>query len=514
MTSISWFNGAWGEPSQQTLYELVSSYLKLSDLSTAVTETFYLANVLILSNHIDKAQELINALYKHRNEIAPATSASANGSTPVLEYFWQTHKDKLSRPIGEEQYESVLKFNSLTLDGYLAREQWGQYRECCRADWMPKHLSIAEPEDPHIWRETDNPAILAMCSRLLAKEGSQGMFPPHERMREALAAAMKLYAQPQAPIEEGVDYMSTQAWESRHSFLLYRRLAIELAIRVGELDMASEILSMALRLDGFGRSSGASLQDFLFVPGIYDVLPLLAKGGKESNPFFIEEQDADTLVKDIISAVDLRVTKGQQLPLTPREAGWEELLDRLAEGAWRVNTREYKGMGLDYPEEILFPPATEAEIEAVEKDHGELPADFKDMVRIANGYRGGWHFLDGGMTGIQDIAPSDFPLEHVEDHFYSRGLKEIDGDYSGYVLQIEPASECDGFLHFIIPPAMWKANGEESVKDGEYQYGRYASWSGLTSWNSVRDSIVEKVEYIEQMIKDGERADDDYESDG
>lgn len=383
--SISWYNGAWGDPSQQTLPELVSSYLELSDLSTAVTETFYLANVLILSNHIDKAHELIDALYKHRNEIAPATSTSANGSTPVLEYFWQTHKDKLSRPIGEEQYESVLKFNSLTLDEYLAKEQRGQYRECCRTDWMPKHLSITEPKDPHIWRETNNPAILAMCSRLLAKEENQGVYPLHERMREALAAAMKLYAQPQAPIERGVNYISTEAWKSRHSFLLYRRLAIELAIRMGELETASEVLSMALRLDGFGSSSGASLQDFLFVPGIYDVLPLLAKGGKESNPFFIEEQDADTLVKDIISAVDLRVTKGQQLPLPPREAGWKELLERLAQGAWRVNSREYQGMGLESAADILFPPATEAEIEAVEKDHGELPADFKEMVRIANG---------------------------------------------------------------------------------------------------------------------------------
>ncbi|OBT72484.1 hypothetical protein VF21_08524 [Pseudogymnoascus sp. 05NY08] len=289
---------------------------------------------------------------------------------------------------------------------------------------------------------------------------------------------------------------------------------MELAIRLGELDTASEVLSMALRLDGFGSSSGASLQDFLFVPGIYDVLPLLAKGGNESNPYFIEEQDADTLVKDIISAVDLRVTKGQQRRLPPREAGWDDLLERLAQGAWTVNSREYKGMGFESAADILFPPATEAEIEAVEKDHGELPADFKDMVRIANGYRGGRHFLAGGMTGIQDIAPSDSPLEEVEYDFYSRGLKENEGDYSGYILQIEPASECDGYIHFIIPPAMWKANGEESVKEGEYQYWYSASWSGLTIWNSVRDSIVEKVEYIEQLIEEGGREDDDYESDG
>ncbi|OAF54223.1 hypothetical protein VC83_09512 [Pseudogymnoascus destructans] len=148
-----------------------------------------------------------------------------------------------------------------------------------------------------------------MCSRLLAKEENQGVYPSQERMREALAAAMKLYAQPQASLGGGVDYISIEAWKSRHSFLLYRRLTIELTIRVGELDTASEILSVALRLDGFGRSSGASLQ---FVPGICHVLPLLAKGGKESNPFCIEKQDADTLVMDIIGAVELRATKGRQ----------------------------------------------------------------------------------------------------------------------------------------------------------------------------------------------------------
>lgn len=383
--SIRWFNGASSDGSEQTLPRLISSYMKLSDPSIAITETFYLVNLLILSNHIDEAHELVNALYEHRNEIAPATSTSGNSSTPVLEYFWQTHKDKLSRPISEEQYESVLKESSLTLDEYLAKEQWGQYRESCRTDLMLKHLPVAEPDNPHVWRETDDPIMLAMCSRLLAKEENQGAYPPQERMREALAVAMKLYRQPQAPVAEGDEYRPTQTWKPRHSFLLFRRLVIELAIRVGELETASEVLSMALRLDRFGHSSGASLQDFLFVPGIYDVLPLLAKGGKESNPFFIEEEDADILVTHITSAVESRATKGRQWSLPPREAGWEELLDRLAQGAWGVNSREYKGMGLEYAEEILFPPATEAEIQAAEKDVGELPADFKEMVRIANG---------------------------------------------------------------------------------------------------------------------------------
>ncbi|KFY27721.1 hypothetical protein V491_00769 [Pseudogymnoascus sp. VKM F-3775] len=491
MMSIRWFDGVWGDGSEQTLPKLVSSYLELSDPSVAVTETFYLANVLILSNHIQRAHELINTLYKYRDEIAPASSTPTNSSTPVLEYFWQAHKD-ISRPFHEQQYESALKEDSLTLDEYLAKEQWGQYRESCRTRWMLEHLSVAEPKDPHIWRETDDPAMLAMCSRLLAKEETQGLYPPQESIREALAAAMKLYAQPQAPVEEGVDYTSTQAWRSRHSFLIYRRLAIELAIRLGELETASAILSMALRVDGFGRSSGASLQDFLFVPGIYDVLPVLAKGGKESNPLFVEELDAEILVL---------------------EASWKELLERLAEGAWIVNKREYKRMGLESSADILFPPATEARIEAKENDVGKLPADLKEMVRIANGYRGGWDFLAGGMNGIQDIVPSDFPLEEVEDHFFGRGLKRVEGDYSGDMLEFLSAVDCE-VDHFIIPPAMWKANGEESVKDGEYQYWQRHIWGQVKSWGSVRESIVDHVQYIEEMIEEGmKEADDDYNYD-
>lgn len=383
--SMSWFNGAWGDRSHQTLSKLVDSYLKSSDTYIAVTETFYLVNVLILSNHIGKAHELIMAVYEHRNEIAPVASTPGRSSTLVLEYFWQTHINRYDRPLSEEQYEPFLKEGASTPEECLAKEQWGQYRESCRTGWMVEHLSVAKPKNPHIWRETDDPVMLAMCSRLLAKEDNQGEYPSWERMREALAAALKLYVQPQAPVEEGVDYSSTQAWKSRHSFLLHRRLAIELAIRVGELKVANEILSMALRLDGFVRSSGASLQDFLFVPGIYDILPLLAEGGKEKNPFFIEEEDANTLVGAIIGAVGLRSRRGRQWSLPPREAGWKELLERLAEDAWRVNLREYERMGLDSAADILFPPATEAEIEAVEKDFGELPADFKEMIRISNG---------------------------------------------------------------------------------------------------------------------------------
>lgn len=87
-----------------------------------------------------------------------------------------------------------------------------------------------------------------------------------------------------------------------------------------------------------------------------------------------------------------------------------------------------------------------------------------------------------------DIVPADFPLKEVEDHFFDRGLKRVEGDYSGDMLEF--LSAVDGEVdHFIIPPAMWKANGEESVKDGEYQYWQRGIWGHVKSWGSVRESL-------------------------
>jgi hypothetical protein len=70
---------------------------------------------------------------------------------------------------------------------------------------MLDNYGIAEPEKkpPSIWRETDDPAMIAMCARLLAnKTLVPETYPPPEKMREALEAAQKLYAQPEIPITE------------------------------------------------------------------------------------------------------------------------------------------------------------------------------------------------------------------------------------------------------------------------------------------------------------------------
>jgi hypothetical protein len=160
---------------------------------------------------------------------------------------------------------------------------------------------------------------------------------------------------------------------------------VELAIRVGDLESATEVLSQGLILDGFNTMDGGQLDRYLYIPGIYDVLPLLAKKGKAGNPFFIEEDDAAAIVEQITATLDLRAREGRQWSLAADKVGWKELMDRLAKAAWIVNKNGYEKQGLACAEDILHPPATEEAITAAESRVGELPADFKDMVRVANG---------------------------------------------------------------------------------------------------------------------------------
>lgn len=197
-------------------------------------------------------------------------------------------------------------------------------------------------------------------------------------MREALEAGQKLYAQPPVSIDNWK--WDVQGAPKRYSSLLSWRLMIDLAIRLGERQTAANLLSQALRQDGLRDG-----WEILIVPGIYDILPLLAEGGEESNPFFITEEDADMIVIEITKTLKQRTEHGRDWAFAPEKVGWKELLDRLAKGAWKVNRKEYKAMGFHSADDILFGPATEEEIEAAEKEVGELPADFKEMVRIANG---------------------------------------------------------------------------------------------------------------------------------
>jgi tetratricopeptide (TPR) repeat protein len=362
-----------------SLPRLIKSYIDPEDPSIAAHNILRLAHLLLLSNHLTAAHEIASGVFRLAKNLSE-TSENEVGLplyTPnSLEIFWQEHQEILPRP------EGAPKSSRGPFETYLAKEQWDKYRECTRTGWMLDRYGLAEPEDPSIWRDTDDPIMLAMCARLLAKTTTPGTYPSPDKMREALAAGQKLYAIPEIPLSEWL--LNRPEKRQRQCWLLYRRLIVELAIRLGKFQTAADLLSQALRVDGF--VNGGELGDFLMIPGVYNILPLLAQGGKESNPFFIPKADAEVMVKEIIDALELRAKHGRQWALDESKVGWRELLDRLAEGAFKTHPKEYRAMGVKTAKEILYDPATTEEIEEAQKKVGKLPDDFKEMVRMANGY--------------------------------------------------------------------------------------------------------------------------------
>lgn len=366
--------------------DLISSLLEPADHTEGLDKIGRLAQLLLLSNNIDQAYKLICALYEHRKVISSSSPDAQEQfwlrHRPFTN-FWESHPAYVSPDEPSNQHEAPDGASARQVR--LAREQWHGYRECTRTGWMLHHCKLPEPVDPHTWQNTDDAPMIAMCARLLAKDKTPGQYPSHEAMREALAAAKKLYAQPQVPITEWDIEKNRSQGTQRHSYLLYRRLVVELAIRLGDLEYASEVLYMGLRLDGFNSMDGGQVDRYLFLPGIYSVLPLLAKRGKEGNPYFIGEDDAAAIVTQVTAALDLRARKGRQWSLAADKVGWKELLDRLADAAWIVNRKEYERNGLTCAEDILHAPASEEAIAEAESRVGELPAEFKEMVRVANG---------------------------------------------------------------------------------------------------------------------------------
>lgn len=387
-----WINAKGDDPFfKHTLSKLLHSHLDSEDPTPAIRTTLDIAHLLLLSNHLSLAHSLISSLYLHGPLILSKDPKNQQNS-PLNHYpltlsnFYLTFKNTYALPAHlkelNDQRKCIHKCTSET--EHLAHAQWGKYRECTRTGWMLDHYQLPEPSDPHnIWKTTDEPRKLAICARLLAKNKDQGEYASEENLKEAVQVAQKLYSQPQILVTEWNFAKARKEGRERHSALLYRRLIIGAAIKIGDLETAAKVLGLGLRLDGF--CNGFEIEDILMLPGIYDILPLLAAMGREGNPFFVEKSDAEVMVRELDKTTKMRVEGGRQWALAPEKVGWEELLMRLARGAWRVNKREYKELGVKSFEGILFDPATEEEIEDAERKCGALPGDFKDMVRVSNG---------------------------------------------------------------------------------------------------------------------------------
>jgi hypothetical protein len=116
-------------------------------------------------------------------------------------------------------------------------------------------------------------------------------------------------------------------------------------------------------------------------------------------------------------------------------------------------------------------------------------------------FKGGWHFLDGGLAGIEDICLAN--EDEVTQYMFDFG--DLDPDIYSKVISLPPAVECDEYVHFMISPTNWRGSVEgHSFGPGEYPYWRWANWDGGGDiWHSLRDWIASEVEQAELMVRKG-----------
>ena len=117
-------------------------------------------------------------------------------------------------------------------------------------------------------------------------------------------------------------------------------------------------------------------------------------------------------------------------------------------------------------------------------------------------FKGGWHFLAGGLAGIDDIC---LAREDKVDQYMS-DFGDLDLDIYSKVISLPTAVECDGFVHFMISPANWQGSidGHPPFGPGEYPYWHWVNWSGGDDiWHSLRDWIASEVEKAETTVRKG-----------
>ena len=234
------------------------------------------------------------------------------------------------------------------------------------------HVPDFDSADLDLWKTTDDPFIISYCFYSNLNNPELGQPPSKEACKQALPISLKLYSLPNGNANE---LAGRRHWE-----LVPRTTAMAIAIRASELEIAADIFQIASKLEGLGITKAAG---FLQIPGIYDVLPILAKRGTAANKHYINAEDTATIVRDFKEAMTARLAAVPHSGIP--KVDWKNTLNRLAVAAWTVHGKSYRAKGFTYSDDVLFPPATEQEIIEAEKLVGPLPEDLKQMVRVSNG---------------------------------------------------------------------------------------------------------------------------------
>jgi hypothetical protein len=111
------------------------------------------------------------------------------------------------------------------------------------------------------------------------------------------------------------------------------------------------------------------------------------------------------------------------------------------------------------------------------------------------------------MAGIRNIGLGPEITEWA-DTLELAGIRQ-DGKESGNMIIMGPGSPCDGYVHYLIPPNVWKKNAKKGkAKKGRYVVFTWANWSPIQDEDEVCDSVMEmvssNVDMLEAMVVNGE----------
>lgn len=338
-----------------------------------IWEACRIAYQILFSNNVDEFQKLLQAIVTFDSAWARThskyESLGLNCMGVVPEMFYEAHP-KYQRPTNI----AVKLFDH-------TRQEIKYWKTIFSSKAYSDQLLANYPDikfdhnDSHQWKHTDDPVVISYCCHKLASNPDEESPPTRDDAKEALEAAQKLYEQPQSHPSKIVF-----ANQIIHHAFISRDLSLKLAIYLEDFQTALEILRLAIKVDTFWQYKS---EVFLRIPGIYNVLPLLAAEGLQANPYHVSPENAKVIVSDLKEAMEGRIAKGQLVPM--ERVSWKDLLRRLSKAAWEVNETNYRKHGLTKSDDVLFPPATKEQIEIAEKRVGKLPNDLKEMVKIANG---------------------------------------------------------------------------------------------------------------------------------
>lgn len=454
---------------------LRSHSLKHDDVWRDVFALFFLCS---FSGRYNSARDLLRAYFDAVPDFVPNPDLL---DKQVLESIWVNAA--VTRPANVPWTDGV-PFNTTEYDiddPAFYSMRWTDVK------WRHSTSNVKDDThiDPHSWKTTQDAYEHVNCARLLCRV-PMGEVPDRAAISEALDALESVFALPEG------GRGGPRSFGKNIPTPVYFTLAAGLGKLVP--GKASEIFVLA--------NKEGTLPDLIRIPALYKVF----LGEHHSGESLVNGAKASAAANTITRALKERMAKGPQQPL--HDVGWADLLRRFSEAAFKVHAEEYDELE-DPPasaSDILLPPITVQKLAEVEQRLGPLPADMKEMVQIANGFKGGIHAFGGGFAGVDKLHPKE--CGNLDEHYWLR--EDLDGRTPSKAAEEAPmwigegAVDNDEFEHYIYPPSTWSLLVGDGYGDGsgDYQVVYTANWMPYEKkgGNSMRDWIASETVNMEMQL--------------